>query len=374
MHRDQSRERGQVIAIVALAMIAMLVGAGFVVDGGVAFASTRTVQNAADSGARAGALVLARKAALGSTDPNHTTNADWDEKVRVAVLAAGQSPTGVTVSTKEYTDYTGALLGVSVGGGSVPTGAAGVRVVTNQRPGTFLVRVVGLSSWDVNQEATAVSGPSAGCQETLTCITLPITFPLTVYRCSTNNHTDGIVPPQEWAFNQPITLPICGGNPGSVGWIDWTPPNGGTAEIIGFVNNPPVVPLPLPSWKYITQTGGISASGLEAAINNYAGRVVQVPIFDSTCPDTPTNDQTSGCLNPGGNGNQQWYHVIKLLSFRLDDPQGAYINGNNQSTCGLNATQCLKGRFVSFITEGTVLGPCAGDCPTGTSFAVQLIK
>src|SRR3954470_20103096 len=106
---DRRTQRGQVLPLLALAMIALIVGVGLVVDGGVAFASTRTVQNAADSGARAGALVLARKAALGSTDPNHTTNADWDEKVRVAVLAAGQSPTGVTVSTKEYTDYTGAL-------------------------------------------------------------------------------------------------------------------------------------------------------------------------------------------------------------------------------------------------------------------------
>jgi len=354
----------------------LIVGAGFVVDAGVAFASTRAVQNAADSGARAGALVLARKAALGSTDPANTTDAQWDEQVRVAVLAAGQTPGSVTVTTKEYTDYTGAPLGVNVGTGVIPAGAAGVRVVTNQAPGTFLIRVVGINTWNVNQEATAVSGPSAGCQETSTCTTLPITFPLTIYHCSGNNKTEGVVPPQEWAFDQPITLPICGGNPGSVGWIDWTPPNGGTSEVVTEVQNPPVVPLPLPIWKYITQTGGISASGLEDALNAYAGDVVQVPIFDSTCPDTPLNDQLSGCLNPGGNGNQQWYHIIKLLSFRLDSPKGAYINGNNLDACGvaLNATQCLKGRFVSFVTEGTVLGPCTGDCPNGTTFAVQLIK
>jgi Flp pilus assembly protein TadG len=371
MRRDRRQQRGQVIAILALAMVVLIVGAGFVVDAGVAFASTRSVQNAADSGARAGALVLARKAAAGSTDP--TTPSDWDEQVRVAVLAAAQTP-GVTVTTKEYTDYTGAPLGVNVGTGVVPASAAGVRVVTNQRPGTFLIRVIGMTAWDVNQTATAVSGPSAGCQETSSCVTLPVTFPLTVYQCSGNNKTDGVVPPQEWAADQPITLPICGGNPGSVGWIDWTPPTGGTSEVVSVVQNPPLVPLPLPVWKYITQTGGISASGLEDALNAYAGDIVQVPIFDSTCPDTPTNDQLSGCLNPGGTGTQQWYHVIKLLSFRLDSPKGAYINGNNESVCGLNATQCLKGRFVSFITEGTVLGPCPGDCPAGTSFAVQLIK
>jgi hypothetical protein len=131
----------------------------------------------------------------------------------------------------------------------------------------------------------------------------------------------------------------------------------------------------LPSWQWITQTGGVSAAGLEDAINQYAGDIVQVPIFDSTCGDDPVNNLTSGCpTTDPGNGQNQWYHVVKFLSFQLSSPKGAYINGNNTSVCGLNATQCLTGRFVTFVTEGTVGGPCVGDCPIGTTFSVQLIK
>lgn len=366
---SRQRQSGQVIPLLAVAMVTIIAGAGLVVDAGFAFAETRATQNAADAAARAGALVLAEKMARGSADPKSPS--EWDEAVRLAVVSAANA-NRATITTKLYTDWQGNSLGVSVGNGtSVPVGAAGVRAGTNRTPGTYLVRVIGINSWDINQDATAISGPSSGCTETNTCKTLPITFPINVFQCSGNNKTDPIVPPQSWATDQAIVLPICGGNPGSVGWIDWTPPNGGTSEIVTEVQNPPTVPLPMPVWKYITQTGGISASGLEGAMNAYIGQVVQVPIFDSTCPDQPVNDQVSGCpVPPGGTGTQQWYHLVKLLAFKLD---GAFINSNNLATCGLNASQCLTGRFVGFVGEGTVR-ECVGDCSNETSFAVQLIR
>ena len=61
--------RGQVIAIVALAMVALLAGTGFVVDGGIAMSEQRATQNAADAAARAGALVLANKMTDRSATP-----------------------------------------------------------------------------------------------------------------------------------------------------------------------------------------------------------------------------------------------------------------------------------------------------------------
>lgn len=370
MHRRQStRPRGQVLVLLALSLVALIAGTGFVVDGGIALSHQRATQNAADAASRAGALAIARKSA---GEP--TPAGGWDESVR-NVIAQSASANSVTVTEKEYTDWQGLPLGVNVGSGTVPDNAAGVRVVAQKTPSTFLVNIVGINQWRILQTATAVSGPSAGCNEVQSCQLLPITFPINVYQCSGNNKTDPIYPPQTWQVDGDITLPICGGNPGSVGWIDWTPKAGGTSELVDVVNNPPSVNIPLPSWQYITSTGGVSAAGLENAINEYVGQVVQVPIFDSTCGDDPVNQEISGCpTTDPGNGQNQWYHVRKFLSFRLDPVKGAYINGNNLSDCGLNATQCLKGRFVSFITEGTVGAPCSGPCEVGTSFSVQLIK
>ena len=55
--------------------------------------------------------------------------------------------------------------------------------------------------------------------------------------------------------------------------------------------------------------------------------------------------------------------------------QGAYVNGNNRSICdtGNGATSCLVGRFVSFVTKGTV-GPGNGVNQATNEIGVQLIR
>lgn len=378
---NERRQAGQLLVLFALAVVVLIIGAGLVIDVGYAWAEQRHDQNASDAAARAGAGVLARKAvdAGSATTP---TSAQWDEQVRNAVTIEA-TRNGTTLVDARYTDYQGNLLPGSpvVGAGDVPTGAAGVSVATLRTPGTYLIRVIGINQWKITTAATAVSGPSAGCLETSDrCAFLPVTFPVTVFACTNNGKTAPVNPPQPWVFNQGITLPLCGGNPGSVGWLDWTPPNGGTDEIIGFVQSPPPdISIPLPSWQYITETGGIASSQLEDAINAYAGQIVLLPMFDSTCNVQPTNPEISGCPdeNVGGSGVNQWYHVPKFLAFRLASPKGAFINGNNSAECSAaeNATQCLKGSFVDFLTEGPVGPPCPGGvCPQGTFFAVQLVK
>jgi hypothetical protein len=239
-----------------------------------------------------------------------------------------------------YTDWQGNQLAGNpavVAGGSIPAGAAGVQLTATRIQGTFLIRVIGQTEWTVRQD-----------------------------------------PPQEWTTGQKIVLPICGGNPGSVGWLDWTPPAGGSSELTDVILNPPPVSVPLPSWQFITQTGDISAKNVEDAINTYAGQVVLLPFFDSTCNTEPTNSQLSGCPvgNVGGSGTNQWYHITKFLAFELDDPKGAFVNGNNSAECQTaNAKECLKGAFITFITEGPVGPSCPpAGCPVGTAFSVQLIK
>jgi hypothetical protein len=368
----RGRQSGQIVVVLAVGLIALVVGVGLVLDVGYAWSEQRATQNSADSAAKAGAVVLAQRAAEGTAST--LTAAQWDERVRNAVLGA-VALNGSALTSAEYTDYLGTPSGMAVGLGSIPANAAGVHVVANKSPGTYLVRVIGINEWQISQEAIAVSGPTLGCLETDTCQTLPITFPVQVYACAGNNKSELIDPPQAWIYGQELSLPICGGNPGSVGWIDWTPTEGGTSELVDAVLHPPDYPITLPSWHYITETGGISTAGLEAAINTYAGEIVQVPMFDSTCAETPTNPLTSGCADPGGMGQNQWYHIVRFLSFRLADPRGAYLQGGetNVPICGNNAQQCLRGTFVTFITEGTVLPPSPED-PGEQDYAVQLIK
>ena len=366
-------ERGQVIVIFAAVMIAMLTFAGLIIDGGTAWAHQRDVQNAADAASKAGAVVLAQRAAEA---PDPTIN--WGERTRNAVyLSAARNR--VTIQSAMFTDWQGNVLpGQAVDGRPAPANAAGVEVLAARTFSTHLARIMGQTTWSVGQSATAVSGPSSGCADTLTgCILLPLTFPVTVLSCGRGNTSVPELPTRTWETGVEVTIPLCGGNPGSVGWIDWTPTAGGTSELEQEIINPTHRDIPLPSWQYITETGDISAATVENALNRYVGQVVLFPIFDSTCNVTPTNNQTSGCPsgNTGGSGVNQWYHISHFLYFQLSSPKGAYVNGDNSVACAeANARECMKGAFVSLLGEGGVVQPCPSTCPAGTSYTVQLIR
>ena len=371
-HRASSR--GQAIVIFAGALVAIILGVGFIIDVGYAWAEQRNTQNGADASARAGAVVLAEHQA-------DVANPKTGLEVWNAVHStAAQNET--TVADARYTDWQGVALAGNPAvtpTGAIPAGAAGVTVSGQKLVGTFLIRVVGMTNWDVRQDATAVAGPTAGCVDTLNgCSLLPVTFPVTVFGCTNTGKTLPVDPPQVWAVGEALTLPLCGGNPGSVGWLDWSPPMGGTSELTNVILNPPDIDVPLPSWQYVTETGDISALQVENAINTYAGEIVLVPFFDSTCNETPANNLLSGCPAGavGGTGVNQWYHITKFLSFQLEAPKGAFINGDNSAVRAVaNARECMKGAFVTFITEGAVGAPCPpGGCLAGTSFSVQLIK
>ena len=73
MHRtvragDRRAQRGQIIVVAALTMIALIGGVSLVLEGGNAYAHQRMAQNAADSVANAGATILAQRLGGGHGD------------------------------------------------------------------------------------------------------------------------------------------------------------------------------------------------------------------------------------------------------------------------------------------------------------------
>ena len=96
----------------------------------------RGSQNASDASAEAGAIVL-MEYMLGATHDN----ADVLEAVEDAA-AAGE----IEVELAEYTDWQGVPFDPSIevsGGGAIPTGAQGVRVVGTRVHETVFARVLG---------------------------------------------------------------------------------------------------------------------------------------------------------------------------------------------------------------------------------------
>lgn len=396
-------ERGQVLVIVALSLVTLVAMVGLVVDGGYAWGKQRDTQNAADSGAKAGAIKLAENVA-GVVPQN--TDADIADSINDNVMAndlgtpvayytniVGQM---VTPSGALATDETDAAqVGAQT---QIPPGAAGVRVVTDQTFDTFLVRLIGFNTLTATADATAVAGYLSGlCPASAGCFVLPVTIPVTVLGCDGQNDpapvTDANGDKILWTSpSEALTIPLCKNGPGNVGWLDWTPTFGGTSELVDAITDPTNPYLSWPGWYYITSTGNVNSRAVEDAINQYNGQAVLIPQFDITCDTQPSGPGVEDCPpgNVGGSGSNQWYHLAGMSSLRLctddgsmpsctdaDGPvltQGSYISGSNPiCDTGNGATSCLAGEFVEIVYEGEVSaapGPNSGSSVVG----IQLIE
>ncbi|MGI8830386.1 MAG: pilus assembly protein TadG-related protein [Candidatus Limnocylindria bacterium] len=390
-HQRAENERGQILVIVAVGLIAIIAMVALVIDGGFAWAKQRDTQNSADATAEAGAVVLMQRLA-------GVTPAKTDANVSTAVTQAA-TENGTTVVVAYYTNITGDLItsagavttneanAAVVGGGAIPAGASGVRARTEQQFNTFLAGVVGINQLTSREDATAVTGYLEGiCSAAAGCNILPITFPVNIFDCNGSNKVVYPSPTQFWPSPSNVTIvPLCSSGPGNVGWIDWTPPGGGTAELNAAITTPSNPALTWPQWFQVTETGG--PDGVEDAMRTWNGKVVQIPLFDATCDAAPSGPGLSDCPAGalGGNGPNQWTHIAAMTSFELCGPaipecasagyaHGAYIQGSNGATCatGNGATDCLIGRFVKTSYSGQVTA-VPGPDPNNQTLGIQLI-
>jgi len=406
--------RGQVLVIVAISMVLMVALVGLVIDGGYAWGQQRATQNATDATAEAGAVVLVQQlAGVTITDTDvwnavaQSSTANGYPSVDPSTQCTGGPPDGGAVGICAYytdvngndlTNDDGSLITVgTLGDTAPPTGAAGVDAKARKTIDTFIARVIGINTFDITTPATAVSGYVGGvCDSALGCAVLPVALPVSLLSCQPGQpgyyYTGGAY---DKNTSDPYVIPLCSNSPGNVGWLDWTPPAGGTSELAQSIANPNNPPIDVPSWQYVTATGNVNAQSVQNAINSWDGQVVLIPQFDITCSTQPTGDPGTnyGCpsANLGGNGTNQWYHLPQFAAFKLCDAticpantgsvnphpaytQGAYLVGNNSAVCntGNGATSCLAGYFVDFVLNTTVTGNVGAAHGTGL-LGVQLI-
>lgn len=401
--RERAGAPGQVLVIVAVGMIVMVAMVGLIVDGGYAWGRQRMTQNASDAAAEAGAVVMAQN--IANVQPPKT-DADVNSAVnqafagnKIAREAAYYTNVGGDLLTPGGSLATDEAAAAQVGSGTMPAGSAGVRAVGTDTFDTYLAKVIGIDQFTARADATAVAGfLTQTCSADAGCDVIPVTFPVTVLQCSNSGQTpQPVQPPSFWQItDDPIVIPLCGNGAGNVGWIDWYPDDrycgNGVEEVVCEIENPNNPAIDLPSWQYIAQTGNTNNPNVETALNlKYAGKVVQVPQFDGTCNTEPAGTSLSGCPagNVGGTGQNQWYHLPQFAGFQLCGPnvqactskgitKGAYINGSNPECASMpygssGVTSCLIGRFVRFVTEGTV-GPGTGSSSGTDAIGVQLIR
>lgn len=386
--------QGQVLVLLAVAMVAALAMVALIIDGGNAWAQQRRSQNAADAAAEAGAVKLAERN-VGVA----TTNQDVLDRIVAAAEANGVDTSAQPVSAF-YTDFPGDPISGEISSldpaAAPPSSAVGVQAGVRRDFATFLAGVVGFTQFTASAQATAITGPiEEVCPAEAGCGVLPVIFPVDVTVCDGLDPTTGPNPTPYEVTGEDVIVPLCAGEPGSVGYLDWDPPNGGPPEIVDSINNPSNPAIQLPSWKWINQTGNFNTPKLEDALNQFApdDQIVLIPMFDGVCntgnsdtgpvadPDNsgtdPDNDNPAQeCADAGGdpegNGQNLWYRVKKFAGFNLTQ---AHLTGADpECDTGPGPTSCLIGSFVHFITTGTVGPGSVGPPGSVTTYGVQLIK
>ena len=398
-------ERGQVLVIVAVGMLAIVAMVGLVIDGGYAWVRQRDTQNGADAVAKAGTVVVQHYLAQVDTPtPN-----DFDVACKVAQTATSN---GVVLVAAEYTDFQGQPLlpsPVPVGdctvdlGVGIPAGAQGVKATTSETFDTFLMQVMGFDQLTTTADATAV----VGIPQAVPGGALPVTFPITSATCDsldtpfTIRDNDGdatweyfeIVDEDDANLTNLAIIPLCDSSPGSVGWLDWQ--CGQNLE--QSVSDPCDVFIPIPAWIH-AQTGNVNS--LQDELNAYTGTTVGVaeaddsvlslPIHDFTCddqdPDLGPSQPKTDCPTYStwsGTGSETVYHIPWWVGFKLD---AAYVQGGDldcQSGPGrpiLVAPEppgkvgCLKGWFVDRYDEPGPIGLALINPGDEVRMAVLLIE
>ena len=377
-HRaDRPAQRGQVIIIVALAMIGLLGMLAFVVDGGNAWAQRRATQNATDSAALAGATVMVQNlAGVSKTDQDVLT-----------AINAKMTSNVATLDRADYVDWSNAVVrAVTNTTTAIPSNAAGVAVHGSRTFSTYVAGVAGIGTLGTGADATAVAGTLKGvCPADAGCAILPVTFSINISDCTSNGNIT--IGSSVWPLVSIPTatadkgigkyeaiVPLCKVGPGGVGWLDFGCPGNLSQQI----TNPCNASFDIPTWLH-TSPG--NPNSVETEMNTYRDKVILIPLFDGTCRSVPTSGLLPDCTDPG-NGNNLYYHIPKFAGFLLDQ---AYIQGNNGPACnsapgitvtppagGNGGTGCLKGWFVRYVTQGPV-GAYNPAQDAAAALGVQLI-
>ncbi len=379
----RGEQRGQIIVVAALALIAMIGGVSLVLEGGNAYAHQRVAQNAADSVANAGATVLAER--LGGA-----TKTDADVLAAMNTMATAN---GLDSFDGYYTDVGGKLLttggalaankaaAAQVGPGNdgdttIPPGAQGVQVGGSQQFDTTFARAIGISQFRASADATSVTGALTGGQF------LPVIFPVNIVDCEQNG--DLGIGDTNWVLSQPdgpdanvfpdgpeYIIPLCKTGGGSFMILDLDASLGGPKNNCDEeVTNPPLIQFAFFPVDIASDNGNNCAKKMVDAVNALKGKVVLVPICDVDCI-------TSG-------GSHAFYHVIRVAALYLDYMSDS--NNKNNSLCqthtgpsgqqlttirGNGSSSCIAGWFVRYVTSGPV---GAGTVQGSASIGVQLVR
>ena len=216
-------EDGRILVIVAGGMIALLTIAALVLEGGTLILNRRDGQNAADLSALAGARTVALNYTAGGRTQANVYQSIEDNLGTNNCGVTGSAP---CVWQANFVGPGFTNLGAVTNTSSVlPTNALGVRVGVTRSPGALVGRVIGIQSWDVSTEATAVSAkPPQVPGGTMLPIAMCGFGVIGQNQCQTANGSNAI----DFQIGQTYDLTDGKDAPGGFGWLSWDGSNAAT--------------------------------------------------------------------------------------------------------------------------------------------------
>jgi hypothetical protein len=359
--RRRRDPHGQIIVLFALALTALILGVGLVVDGGYAWAQRRVAQNAADLSSLAGTRVVGlfrAGAVVTGTDVLATMN-QINQANGVPNVAAGDAL---------YVDSNGASTGTLVANGQpIPAAARGVLANTAKTWRPYFLGIMGVNSWTAS--ATATSKTSINRITTApTGDLLPLAMPL--------NSVPGNVCPASLPASSCTAANIAvGTGPGQFGWMSWNGTQNAvyTCDIMTPPLNNPAYTIAPNSYIAIPSNTGVSASNCLRDAFQYwidSGATIYVPIISPGPGPCPANcypgTTTQYPPTTVGIGAGQTYNVIGFAGFQMTGCDGS----TDASHCHIDN---IQGVYRQVIFNGpTGAGDPGGSTLTGT--AIQLVK
>ena len=351
-------ERGQMIALFAIASTVILLAVGLVIDGGYALAQRRGSQNASDFAALAGARVVAEW--VGGDTTNGT-----DAYVRAAITNSIRANGGTPITFGSpngpiYVTTSGSANGFvgTIPLGVIPAGTAGVSAGSSRSWTPFFLGVIGVNNWTASTVATAKGGYSlAGPPGNV--------FPVGVSKATYDTFPICAGDVGSSAACQPLHLTPGGLNvPGGFGWLKFGAAGKCSGFGLGMINdgcanskpflqseigNPPGTPANsygcctavAPEPPAVNRIGSLPGNKASADCSYYIDNdiTVTVPVWDVA----------------GGQGANGWYHIVGFA--------------------GLQLTACNGGKDIEGVLRQLIWpGPTTTDSrPKGTSLGVQLV-
>jgi Flp pilus assembly protein TadG len=321
-----TRQRGQILVLFALGLVAMVAMVGLVLDGGDTFAQRRDQQNGADLAAIAGA------------------NAYMNVPGSVAAKTAAAQAAALAAATGNRYGHGTNDTSVTVNVSLLSTGAEVKVDITKPHVNNF-ARIMGMNTWGVSVTATAEAG---------TIDTAVGSAPWTMSIKFFDGHEIG----QTYDFGE-------GNGDYPIGALDssWTDFNGNnnvnTSEVVGIIEGTNVVTSTFAFGQYLGQHNQGFHNALYTEVNDHlAGKEVPVPIVGPGDPDciAPGQSHQDGCF-------YGWaiFHVISA-SGGSDKVIRGYFTGDfkkfpltvgecttaqqSAGTCGMITKSALDGYLV----------------------------